>query len=654
MKKILSAVLAICMLFTLALPAMAEEATDAPILIAPAPSTDSAPAEGEAAPELPARVEISFRVGESVLKINGADVEVATPYVVGEGVTLVPLRVITEAFGATVGWDGDTQTVTLDYPGVNIVLQIGNPVAEVNGKAQTLLAAPELPESSTMVPLRFISETFGATVSYDEATEAILVVKEAEGEGGTVVGQITTKRVGDSYYNWSMENPTNATMTERRFDGLYTCFDIDENNYFDIYIDTAREDFDLNREFDATKKGLTGYTLTKADKLPELNGYHIQARDKVEFIDMYAFNTEDYYFELFGSYDNENAAVRDECIRILSTFTLEYTTEDTHDLSNAKDGFRQYEDEDHGLSFPVPVGYYMATDEDMPNTVIFTSLDEDDMISAVSLYFYSVSEAGDAKALAEKDRKTNIFNYNEEITKFTEIAEVAHGAHTMYEYGFEVTGSSASDSYTKDAFFTVGDYVYNLSVHYKKNEDEKDFDFEAYAKKILDGTSAQPLDANEIGLIMRNDPNTTDTYVSKTDAWSLTVPLSYTELGVAETTAMYVNSSNGTVFSYLSGELANANFTKAQSELKRVETELVKDEGAKVIKSATAKNIDGKQYAYDILELEMEGEKVYVHQYACPANKNELHVFMVYFPELTYSLGNIGQFEQIVSTLVLK
>ena len=85
--------------------------------------------------QIPARVEISFRVGDETLMINGAPVTVEKPYVVGVGVTLVPLRVITEAFGAKVEWIAETKSITLEYPDVDILLQINNPIAEVNGKA---------------------------------------------------------------------------------------------------------------------------------------------------------------------------------------------------------------------------------------------------------------------------------------------------------------------------------------------------------------------------------------------------------------------------------------------------------------------------------------------------------------------------------------
>ena len=124
-------------------------------------------------------VEISFCVGESTLSINGEDITVEKPYIAGEGVTLVPLRVITEAFGASVEWIADTKSIVMAGEGKNIVLQINNPDVWVDEEKAILLAPPELTQNGfTMVPLRFISETFGASVAYDEATKRITVTKE--------------------------------------------------------------------------------------------------------------------------------------------------------------------------------------------------------------------------------------------------------------------------------------------------------------------------------------------------------------------------------------------------------------------------------------------------------------------------------------------
>ncbi len=120
-------------------------------------------------------VEIFFKVGDSTLNINGEDVTVETPYVVGEGVTLVPVRVITEAFGASVDWDGAERKVTLTTDEKKIELWIGKIEASINRETLTLLSAPEISNNVTMVPLRFISEGFGAEVSYDNKTKQITV-----------------------------------------------------------------------------------------------------------------------------------------------------------------------------------------------------------------------------------------------------------------------------------------------------------------------------------------------------------------------------------------------------------------------------------------------------------------------------------------------
>ncbi len=123
-------------------------------------------------------VSISFKVGDSILKINGKDVEVQTPYVVGEGHTLVPLRVISEAFGAKVDWNGETKTVSIAYENKEIKLQIANDTALVDGKDTALDAAPVLEGAGhTMVPLRFISETLGAKVNYNSEDAGITVSK---------------------------------------------------------------------------------------------------------------------------------------------------------------------------------------------------------------------------------------------------------------------------------------------------------------------------------------------------------------------------------------------------------------------------------------------------------------------------------------------
>jgi len=92
--------------------------------------------------------------------------------------TLVPLRAIFEALGATVDWDGATQTVTAKKDSDVIKLQIGSNEMTVNGKTVTLEVPAQLINGRTMVPVRAIAEAFGAEVYWDAATRTVKITME--------------------------------------------------------------------------------------------------------------------------------------------------------------------------------------------------------------------------------------------------------------------------------------------------------------------------------------------------------------------------------------------------------------------------------------------------------------------------------------------
>ena len=84
--------------------------------------------------------------------------------------TMVPLRFIAEAFGAEVTWDEPTKGVTINMDGHILNLVIGMPISGFDTPAMILNAR-------TMVPIRYISESFGADVTWIAQTEQIIIVK---------------------------------------------------------------------------------------------------------------------------------------------------------------------------------------------------------------------------------------------------------------------------------------------------------------------------------------------------------------------------------------------------------------------------------------------------------------------------------------------
>lgn len=80
--------------------------------------------------------------------------------------TMVPVRAIFEALGATVDWNGETKTVTSTLEGTTVVMTIDSPVMTVNNAEKTLDAAPLIHGGRTLVPVRAVSEGFGCTVEW--------------------------------------------------------------------------------------------------------------------------------------------------------------------------------------------------------------------------------------------------------------------------------------------------------------------------------------------------------------------------------------------------------------------------------------------------------------------------------------------------------
>lgn len=97
----------------------------------------------------------------------------AAPYVDSNWRTMVPFRVLGETFGAEVNWDQDAQTVTYTLGDTELVMTIGSETYTLNGEEQTMDTAPVIQDSRTMVPVRFVAEDLGYTVTALENADGL-------------------------------------------------------------------------------------------------------------------------------------------------------------------------------------------------------------------------------------------------------------------------------------------------------------------------------------------------------------------------------------------------------------------------------------------------------------------------------------------------
>ena len=104
-------------------------------------------------------------IGSNEIVVNSEIKAIDAAPIVENNRTFVPFRALAEAFGATVAYDEATQAVTAELNGVTVVMTIGSAEYTVNGEAKTADVAPFINGSRTMVPVRFVAEAFGINVT---------------------------------------------------------------------------------------------------------------------------------------------------------------------------------------------------------------------------------------------------------------------------------------------------------------------------------------------------------------------------------------------------------------------------------------------------------------------------------------------------------
>lgn len=109
------------------------------------------------------------------VNVNSKRVYFDTQPQIQSGRTLVPLRAIFEALGASVNWDGATRTVSAQKGNTQIKMTIGNSTFYVNGVSKTLDVPPMIADGRTLVPVRAIGESFGCNVSWDQSLRLVTV-----------------------------------------------------------------------------------------------------------------------------------------------------------------------------------------------------------------------------------------------------------------------------------------------------------------------------------------------------------------------------------------------------------------------------------------------------------------------------------------------
>jgi hypothetical protein len=88
---------------------------------------------------------------------------------------MLPLRVIGEALGMTLDFDSATSTATMTATGLRVTHVINTNIITVNGTARTFDASSTIVDGRTLMPVRMLAEAIGANVEWDGVTRTVMI-----------------------------------------------------------------------------------------------------------------------------------------------------------------------------------------------------------------------------------------------------------------------------------------------------------------------------------------------------------------------------------------------------------------------------------------------------------------------------------------------
>ena len=118
---------------------------------------------------------ISLTVGNKVGYFNERSFDIDTPPIIKDGRVLVPLRVISDIFGAELEWISERKEIIITLRFEKIILRIRSNTANINGNNVLIDSPPIIFEGRTMVPIRIISESFKSVVNWYPDTKTVMI-----------------------------------------------------------------------------------------------------------------------------------------------------------------------------------------------------------------------------------------------------------------------------------------------------------------------------------------------------------------------------------------------------------------------------------------------------------------------------------------------
>ncbi len=162
---------------------------------------------------------IELRAGTTQVSVDGNYSVIAeAPYII-DGTFLVPMEWFADTIGAelTKTSEGSERVIY----GVNTAeISIGQILYTSNNERKTMSVAPQQKNNSTMIPVDFIASNFPVTVTSDIERGTVKIVLDDDGslsDLSFLTGGISTPKIGNSFYGWSLNVPSGSRVISSSF-----------------------------------------------------------------------------------------------------------------------------------------------------------------------------------------------------------------------------------------------------------------------------------------------------------------------------------------------------------------------------------------------------------------------------------------------------
>jgi hypothetical protein len=121
---------------------------------------------------------IVFRIGEKSYQVNGQEFQMDVSPVINNNRTMLPIRYVALALGVkpeNIIWDDKSKMATMIKDQLVVQIKVGEMAVYRSGISLSTDVAAYILDGRLMVPVRAISQSFGAEVAWENETRTVTI-----------------------------------------------------------------------------------------------------------------------------------------------------------------------------------------------------------------------------------------------------------------------------------------------------------------------------------------------------------------------------------------------------------------------------------------------------------------------------------------------